>query len=94
MFDNEIPRMADNVKADGQMAFRVSKALKQDFTQMAETEGKKPSQLIIELMTEYLKRRKENYLDIEDLKALLDKHDQEISQLKQQQNEFVKKSSA
>lgn len=94
MFDNEIPRMADNVKADGQMAFRVSKSLKQDFTEQAENEGKKPSQLIIELMTEYLKRKKENYLDLEDLKALLYKHEQEISQLKQQQNEFIKKSLA
>ena len=94
MFDNEIEilEMTDSVRADGQMAFRVSKALKDDFIQQAASEGKKPSQLMIELMSEYLNRSKENYLDLGNLKALLDKHEQEISQLKQQQNEFIKKS--
>lgn len=83
--------MTDNAKADGQMAFRVSKALKEDFAKEVESEGKKPSQVMIELMIEYLKRKREEHIDLNGLKTLLDRHEQEISQLKQQHNEFAKK---
>ncbi|MBW4596258.1 MAG: hypothetical protein KME30_28910 [Iphinoe sp. HA4291-MV1] len=84
--------MTNKTKADGQMAFRVSSALKDDFTKQAEMEGKKPSQLIIELMMNYLKSTTENQVNLSEVKQLLDRHEQEISQLKQRQDELMGKS--
>uniref|UniRef100_A0A0C1NMI8 Uncharacterized protein n=1 Tax=Tolypothrix bouteillei VB521301 TaxID=1479485 RepID=A0A0C1NMI8_9CYAN len=86
--------MTDNMKADGQMAFRVSQALKDDFVKQVESEGKKPSQVMIELMVEYLSRKNENQVNLIELKQVIERHELEISQLKQQQSELVKKSAA
>lgn len=82
------------MKADGQMAFRVSQALKDDFVKQVESEGKKPSQVMIELMVEYLSRKNENQVNLIELKQVIERHELEISQLKQQQSELVKKSAA
>lgn len=87
--------MVEQMRADGQMAFRINSSLKDDFAKQAQTEGKKPSQLVIELMTDYLKRKRENQQDdFTRIKQLLEKHEMEISQLKEQQQELVGKSSA
>ncbi|MFL9458898.1 hypothetical protein AB0758_48950 [Tolypothrix bouteillei VB521301_2] len=64
--------MTDNMKADGQMAFRVSQALKDDFVKQVESEGKKPSQVMIELMVEYLSRKNENQVNLIELKQVIE----------------------
>ncbi len=80
---------------DAQITFRTDDEMKEEMVRIAKDVGKKPSQLMNEILYEYLKRYRENQTnELEAIRQMLQQQQQEIAQLKQQHQELAKKSAA
>jgi predicted transcriptional regulator len=80
---------------DAQITFRTDDEMKEEMVRIAKNVGKKPSQLMNEILYEYLKRYRENQTnELEAIRQMLQQQQQEIAQLKQQHQELAKKSAA
>jgi antitoxin component of RelBE/YafQ-DinJ toxin-antitoxin module len=85
------------MKLTQQVSFRTTDEVKEAIEGLALDLGKKPSQVINELLIEAIEFRKKQrgaFVDIEKIHDMVTRQEQRINQLEMQQLEMAKKSAA
>jgi hypothetical protein len=88
----------ENMKLDTQINFRTSSAIKEELEKIAKSRGLKPSQLLNEIVTDFLKQQgnqtAQTTINLETVYEILSKQGQRLELLEKQQQEIAKKSAA
>lgn len=85
------------MKLDTQINFRTSTEIKEEIENIAKSRGIKPSQLLNEIVADFVRQQendKSEKLDLDKIYELLSQQGQRLELLEKQQQEMVKKSAA
>lgn len=79
------------MKLDAQIAFRTTNQIKSLVDGLATKQGKKPSQVLNEIVSSYFNDEKPPMNQLERLAEKLEEHERVIAQLQKMQSEMAKK---
>ncbi|MBE9213137.1 hypothetical protein IQ247_10710 [Plectonema cf. radiosum LEGE 06105] len=85
------------MKLDTQINFRTSSEIKEEIENIAKSKGVRPSQLLNEIVADFVKRQentKSEKPDLDKVYELLSRQGQRLELLERQQQEMAKKSAA
>ena len=85
------------MKLDTQINFRTSSEIKEEIENIAKSKGVRPSQLLNEIVADFVKRQentKSEKPDLDKIYELLSRQGQRLELLERQQQEMAKKSAA
>jgi len=85
------------MKLDTQINFRTSSEIKEELEKIAKNKGLRPSQLLNEIVEDFVKRQENQVtekINLEKVYEMLSVQGQRLELLEKQQQEMVKKSAA
>ncbi len=85
------------MKLDTQINFRTSSEIKEELEKIAKNRGLRPSQLLNEIVEDFVKRQENQVtekINLEKVYEMLSVQGQRLELLEKQQQEMVKKSAA
>ncbi|MCC5632684.1 ribbon-helix-helix domain-containing protein [Nostoc sphaeroides CHAB 2801] len=85
------------MKLDTQINFRTSSEIKEELEKIAKSKGLRPSQLLNEIVEDFVKRKENQVtekINLEKVYEMLSVQGQRLELLEKQQQEMAKKSAA
>jgi predicted DNA-binding protein len=82
------------MRLDTQINFRTSSEIKEELERLAKSKGMKPSQLLNEIVANFLGRQESQNTESVDLETAYKTLSQRLEHLEQQQQEIAKKLAA